>query len=115
MTNTEMKNIILDYLRKNKGTSYVEIERIFKENNFDYQGERSIISSGCPNVIFWSGWNENAIGIVRELSSSGEIEREPCDPIMYLIDGGSLDLPIQRTDKELKTPHWLPILFKIKN
>lgn len=40
MNKNQLKSEILEYIKAHAGTSFVEIERVFEENNFDYKGER---------------------------------------------------------------------------
>ncbi|HCY0842307.1 TPA: pathogenicity island protein, partial [Staphylococcus aureus] len=40
------------------------------------------------------------------------IEMDICEPIVYMVDGKGLDLPIVRS-KNIKTDHWLPVTFTI--
>ena len=115
MTDNEIKEKILDYVRKNEGTSYVEIERIFEENSFDYKGNlETTAGKEYPNVILWSGWNKRAFDIIKELLSSGSVIRQPCQPIVYMIDGKMLTYPIQKSSSSHNTPHWLPCAFSAK-
>ena len=79
MSDNHIKEEILDYIRKNNGTSYVGIERIFEENNFHYQGNlEEIVSEQYPNIVLWAGWNEKALEIFREILRSGSILGRCC-------------------------------------
>ncbi|EJA1950018.1 pathogenicity island protein [Staphylococcus pseudintermedius] len=97
-------------MKNHKETSFVEIERIFEENKFDYKGNGAYTSGENDNVIFWVGWNERAFDIVAGLKRDGYIEMNICPPMYYLIDGKSLNLPIVKS-KNIKTDHWLPVAF----
>ncbi|MDU0285670.1 pathogenicity island protein [Staphylococcus pseudintermedius] len=101
---------MLNYIKNHKETSFVEIERIFEENKFDYKGNGAYTSGENDNVIFWVGWNERAFDIVAGLKRDGYIEMNICPPMYYLIDGKSLNLPIVKS-KNIKTDHWLPVAF----
>lgn len=50
-----MKSIVLKYIRKNRGTSYAELERLFKKHGYDYSGNHEAISEKHSNVVFWCG------------------------------------------------------------
>ncbi|ELJ9084608.1 pathogenicity island protein, partial [Staphylococcus pseudintermedius] len=106
----KLKKEILNYIKNHKETSFVEIERIFEENKFDYKGNGAYTSGDNDNVIFWVGWNERAFDIVAGLKRDGYIEMNICPPMYYLIDGKSLNLPIVKS-KNIKTDHWLPVAF----
>ncbi|MEJ7373566.1 pathogenicity island protein, partial [Staphylococcus epidermidis] len=47
-----------------------------------------------------------------ELKRDGLIEMDICPPIIYLVDGKGLDLPIVKS-KYIKIDHWLPVAFNI--
>ncbi|EQA7714421.1 pathogenicity island protein [Staphylococcus pseudintermedius] len=110
MNKHKLKKEILNYIKNHKETSFVEIERIFEENKFDYKGNGAYTSGDNDNVILWVGWNERAFDIVAGLKRDGYIEMNICPPMYYLIDGKSLNLPIVKS-KNIKTDHWLPVAF----
>ncbi|EZX20751.1 hypothetical protein V070_01815 [Staphylococcus aureus C0673] len=114
MNKSNIKKIICDYISKNDVTSFVEIERIFEENNFKYKGELSQTGSKTPHVVFWIGWNMTAIEIIQELMAEERIFMEACEPIIYVIDGVTIDLPIPKKANFTK-PHWIPVAFSSKN
>lgn len=100
---------VLEYIQENPGTSYAEIERVFEEAGFDYEGEFEIYVD--ENVIFWTGWNEKAIKIMIELQQTGLVSKEPADLAVYLIAGKCLQLPLVVDIQQFSTPHWLPVAF----
>ncbi|HDD0568388.1 TPA: pathogenicity island protein [Staphylococcus aureus] len=112
MNKNQLKSEILEYIKAHAGTSFVEIERVFEENNFDYKGVGAYTSGQHPNVVFWVGWNQEAFDVIAELKKDGHIEMDICEPIVYMVDGKGLDLPIVRS-KNIKTDHWLPVTFNV--
>ncbi|KAF5059811.1 hypothetical protein DSECCO2_332310 [anaerobic digester metagenome] len=106
-----IKNEIMNYIKTHPGTSYVEIERLFDKLGFEWAGDYCLCSSKCSNVIYWSGWNNEAVQILNELQEEGFIEKTPTEPVIYLIDGKGLNLPLVKSFKQYKNPHWLPIVF----
>ncbi|AHN22053.1 hypothetical protein [Lysinibacillus varians] len=105
---------ILNYINQNPGTSYIEIERIFDANKFNYEGNLDICSSENRNIIFWRGWNEEAINILTELKRKELIEEVATSKFVYLIDGKVLNLPLVTGAYNYKKHHWLPTVFKVK-
>lgn len=112
MNINHLKSEILEYIESHDGTTFVEIENVFEENNFNYKGDGAYTSGQHPNVVFWIGWNQEAFNIIAELKRDGLIEMDICPPIIYLVDGKGLDLPIVKS-KYIKTDHWLPVAFNI--
>lgn len=110
----ELKNKIVKYISNNQGTSFAEIENIFEENDYEYSGNIAFCNSKNTNIVFWSGWKQEAINIVLELLNDKKIEMKPCELLIYLVDGKSLKLPILNKLSDAKELCWLPVSFKIK-
>jgi len=110
MTNKNIKNKVLDYIKNHEETSFVEIERIFEEYDFDYEGDLVLSGTNNENIIFWLGWNKEAIEVITELMAEEKIYMDACQPLYYLIDGKSIDLPIPKKSGT-KKPHWVPVAF----
>lgn len=75
MNKNQLKSEILEYIKGHAGTSFVEIERVFEENNFDYKGDGAYTSGQHPNVVFWVGWNQEAFDVIAELKKKMDILR----------------------------------------
>ena len=52
MNINHLKSEILEYIESHDGTTFVEIENIFEENNFNYKGDGAYTSGQHPNVVF---------------------------------------------------------------
>ena len=113
----EVKAKVYEYIKKQGGVSYAEIERYFEELGYNYKGENVCCSSVNPNVVFWEGWHKQAYSILTELLQEKKISREPAPWWGYLVDGKGLSLPVLPdfpSLKELtkvKREYWLPCLF----
>lgn len=107
-----MIDIIYDYIKRKGGVSFVEVEQIFTENGFDYEGDM-MIACPIPNVIVWGFWNSAAIEIMYSLKSMG-VELQTSSPLVYYIDGKALNLPLCKSDKGYrKELHWLPAVMNV--
>lgn len=106
-----IKTDVLNFIKNHKGTSYVELESLFDKLGFEWRGNLETCSDVCDNVIYWYGWNKEALNILNSLQHDELIEKQPADLLVYLIDGKRLDLPLVKKFKEYKTPHWLPVVF----
>lgn len=116
MNKQHLSAVILDYIATNSEASYAEIELLFDKNGFDYRGDIEIHSSTNDNVIFWAGWNEEAVSLIGELIKTGKIKRIARDrslyPIVRLMDGKAMPYPLLRENPDrIKHPHWLPCVF----
>lgn len=111
MKHEEVKQRVLDYITRNSGTTYAEIERVFNMNGYPFKGNLLSCSNRCENVVLWSGWTKDAFLIISDLLESGLIHREPCRTLLYMIDGKALTFPVVKRFMQYKTPHWLPTVF----
>ncbi|MCN0156676.1 pathogenicity island protein [Staphylococcus epidermidis] len=110
-----MKNIqskLIDYIKNNTGTSFVEIEKVFEQNDFDYTGQGAYTSAENNNIVFWYGWNKQAFDVVSELVNEGLIDMKICELVIYMVDGKELNLPVLKS-YDIDTYHWLPITFSV--
>ncbi|MCI2789739.1 MULTISPECIES: pathogenicity island protein [Staphylococcus] len=107
-----IKNELVDYIKNNAGTSFVEIEKVFDENDFDYKGQGAYTSAENNNIVFWYGWNKQAFDVVSGLVNDGVIEMSRCESIIYIVDGKGLNFPILKSD-DVETYHWLPVTFSL--
>ena len=115
MTKHDITAKILKYIKKNNGVNYAQIEHIFEECDFRYQGSlEEIVSEQYPNIVLWAGWNEEALEILGELLRSGSVVRVPYELLIYMIDGKMLTYPIQKDSRSHSSPHWLPCVFTAK-
>lgn len=108
----EMEIKTFDYIRKNKSVSWAELEYFFNAIGFDYAGDFNIQAGEIENVIYWIGWNREALEIIAGLLKRGKIKKIPAKELTYLLDGKCLKYPIARRTKIYKNPHWLPIVFE---
>ncbi len=110
----KIKEEVYKFIKEHEGTSYVELEELFNRLGFNWQGNLEICSDVNDNVVFWAGWNKEAIELINDLQRESLIEKVPGHYVMYILDGKTMNLPLVRGYKEYKTPHWLPVLFTAK-
>lgn len=113
MEKEKIKRVVLDYINQNDAVSYAELEWLFEQNRYDYKGDLMACSDQNEHVVFWSGWSQEAFDLVGELIGDDLIHRVPADPLVYLIDGKGLRLPVVKRFIPYKTDHWLPVVFRI--
>lgn len=111
MLEDNVKQSILEYIRKYGSATYSEIEDVMTAAGYEWAGTLCTCSDQNSNVIFWEGWNRAAFALVSEMRTSGVISREPCHPLIYLIGGKYLTLPLVKRKTAYKEEHWLPCLF----
>lgn len=113
MNQKEMERKLVAYINQNNHVSFVDIERLFRENQFAYEGDRAIIINNDNNLLIWEGWNDIACNIINRVVALGLVIISRTIPTTYIIDCGGLNLPIakQWNNRRYKTPHWLPVVF----
>lgn len=103
---------IIEKTFKDDFVSFVEIERIFDENKFDYKGTRIIRHPEYPNLVIWAEWNQEAVDIVEEIVVNRDICLQTSHPLIYFIDGDRLTIPVAENIKEYKEERWLPMVLR---
>lgn len=113
MTREQIKAEVLAYIKEHPGTSYVEIEQVFDRCGFDWKGELESYAGANEAIVFWVGWNIEAFKIIDELMREKLIDRDPCQALIYLVDGKAPNYPqLRGRPEKVKRPHWLPCTFK---
>ena len=101
-----MKEEILKCISKG-GVSFVELSREVPGFNGDYQYGNS------HNWIYWSNISEEAAKTLKQLKDENIIDATPCEPLIYMIDGGYLPLPLVKSNRIYKKPHWMPMTWSL--
>ncbi len=113
MNKNELKQVIMNYIERNAGTTFAELERLFERYGYDYIGDHEYTAADDPNHIYWLGWSSEYFSIMRELRQDGYIVMKPASTLIYMIDGKGLTFPVAKTERRKKNPHWLPVSFSI--
>lgn len=99
---------IATYVRGREGVTYVELRNQFPE----FQGDQQISLTGNPNIILWTGVSAEFAEAMEAARVAGDIHPYPTSVLVYIHDGGMLQLPVLTADQlKCKTPHWLPLVF----
>lgn len=109
----EVKQAVLEYIKKRSGVTYVEIEKVFDRMGFDWRGDTGMVCHHGKNILFWDGWTQEAFDILNELEKEKKIFKQSTLNIVYLADGKAFNLPIATDIKRYKELHWLPVVFNV--
>ena len=68
-------------------------------------------------VILWGGLTQAGADAVSALRSDPRVVMEPCDPLVYLVDGMSMRLPVLtpamiNARRKHQKDTWLPVVFR---
>lgn len=101
-----MRQEILDCISKGS-VSFVELSREVPGFNGEYQ------YGNKHNWIFWSNISLEAANTLKQLKDENIIDATPCDIMIYIIDGGYMNLPLVKANRTYKKPHWIPMTWSL--
>ena len=91
----------------NKGNvSFAELERIEGFGG----GDLEMCIPG-HNLVMWQGLTSEAGDALEELREL--IHPKPTSVLVYLIDGKVPHLPVVKSGRRYKKPHWAPLIFNL--
>ncbi|WP_121744912.1 pathogenicity island protein [Natronorubrum halophilum] len=107
-----LKEMVYEYVEERQGVSFVELEGLL-EDEIEIEGEQWIASTIDPKINFWVGLSEEFSDLIIDMLSDEELYVDPCQPIVYMVDGKVPDLDIvkQPPADGYKTERWLPVAF----
>ncbi len=110
MTAQEMADRILDLIAMRNDTTFAEIFNVIGE-----EAKGDLIWEISPNTVLWTGMSQALLDAFKIMHD--KIIPHPTDFLVYLYDGGALDLPVAKTISRTgyKKPHWLPVVFRFRN
>lgn len=113
----EAKEAVLEYVRYNRGASFVELEDVLKEKGLvrpTPEGTSEVIKAhGYENIILWESTNSLIVEAFISLVAEGKVVPHPTHELVYLMDGKSLAYPLVKKAKDYKETHWLPITLSL--
>lgn len=107
-----IKEAIADKVMTYDHVSFVEVQKIFDSHNFDYNGNRMLCHPEYPNLVFWTGWNDAAVEIIGQVLDEFQICMTTTSELIYLIDGGGLNLPVAKNMKSYRKARWYPVVLR---
>lgn len=107
-----MRDKIIEKIMKDDHVSFVEVEKLFDESGFEYKGSRVMRLCEISNLIVWGEWNQEAIDLINDILEKESIALQMCQPLIYLIDGKGINLPIAKSIRPYKTERWIPMVFR---
>ena len=107
-----VENVIAFIKKVGGGVSFVELINHFKDTNGCK--ELSIRGNSYSNIVLWTGMSEKFCDVMENVEASSEIEMVQVNPVVYVIDGILLRLPIAQSMRHYKSPRWLPVAYDLK-
>ena len=105
-----IKKQIIEELENNGDLYFNEIEKIFKRNNFNYEGDNWIYYPNNETVAIWFNWNSEAIAIVREILEEKIGGLKPMMQIEMLMMGKFFKFELAKDPTRVyKNVRWFPM------
>lgn len=99
--------------RQQTGTSMVEIVNALRADGHDTEGDLGMEHPRVPNGYVWAGINRTVVDALNELFTARLVHYYPTTPLVYMVDGAMLRLPIAKRPPSggYKEPHWIPVVI----
>ena len=110
----KLANEISDYCSKNDWVSFWELTNHLRSRGFVVDGNLELCCPTEENVVYWSCMSLPYSQAVARLRLNEKIFLHPVPVTTYLVDGGTLSLPVATgvADGKLTTPYWLPVCLR---
>lgn len=107
-----LDDAIVEYVRRMDWVSFPELERNLKPY-LDCRGDWALTTKENSNVIFWCGMSRPFFDLISGLLTAQRVHLHQASMLTYMIDGGMLKMPLVKSVKPYKTPHWLPVCLRV--
>jgi hypothetical protein len=95
------------YIKDRDYVSFAELTREFGK------GDRSMCFAEYPNLVVWAGLSDDTAIALEKLLSAKRVFMRPTVPFVYMADGAVLKLPIAKSKRHYKKPHWAPMTLRV--
>jgi hypothetical protein len=93
--------------------TFVELQRLLAPG-MTVNGDTAMYAGrAAGNLVMWAGMSDQFFDLVDGLLTAKKIFTHPASTMTYLIDGGSLRLPLAKRAGPYKKPRWLPVCFRV--
>jgi len=103
---------LLSEIRKILQRDHVTFAELSRLDGFSGDLQIWINHDRVSNVIIWSGISQEGVDALETIRQEGEYEMTPTPILTYLIDGAALNLPIAKSARHYKKPHWSPTVLR---
>lgn len=109
-TAEEIRDVILAFAKQRQtGISFVELVEAVGEEDAKGDLEWYLEDKNFSNCLLWAGISQRFIDGMR--MARPHLEIHPAHILVYFCDGRVPRLPIAKSAKHYKTPHWIPAVF----
>lgn len=99
------KKALLEFVRSRDAVTFEDLEALFKEKRYDYQGDTGIMT-GRSRLVLWHGWNHRTCKLFYELVAEGKL-------LLYSTSMNRAPVPPAfRSITKLSQAEFVPVLIK---
>jgi len=100
------------FVKQRDYVTFVEIQNL--RGRGALRGDCGLEIPGREDLVLWGGMSDELGEALDELIRAGRIHLVPASRLTYLVDGGSMRLPLAKRPmgKPYKKPHWLPCCLR---
>lgn len=112
MQRNEIKRTVEAMVRKLGTVSFAEIRRELGTAVFD--GDANICLR--QELYAWVHMSHDVALAITELTApeSGPLMYMQCPPMIYMIDGAMLPIPVAKSIRDYKRPRWVPVVLEVR-
>jgi hypothetical protein len=110
-TSGDIEGAILALVGRRDWVTFVELEREL-EPYVEVRGDRAIELEEFANIIVWASMSAELVDAVLRLNRAGRIHFHSTSALTYLIDGGTLKLPLAKGARAYARPRWAPMCLR---
>ena len=75
-------------------------------------GEGGYTIEPVENWFVWVSMTLEVLEALRHVVDNKHFHFEPCPYLVYLLDGCTLQMPLVKSARKYKTPHWVPTVIR---
>jgi hypothetical protein len=107
----ELAADVLAYIESHDHVTFAELARKWPDE-FTGGDLALLVHPDYPNMLLWSGVTEKGVAALDFVRPKTDLI--PTVLLTYLIDGATLKLPIAKSARKYKKPHWVPSVLRPK-
>jgi hypothetical protein len=104
------------YIISKDSVTMVEIERIASKH-IQIEGPFQWCYYGAESTVIWDQMSSQFLEVMREISVRKKVISKPVSPLVYRMDGKSLEsrYPVTSMVNNYDIDHWMPLSFSAAN
>jgi|ERR1051326_555600 hypothetical protein len=106
-----MDETITEHIREALRIDHVSFAELSRIDGF--KGNLALVLDKNPNIILWTGMSEAAVASLNALLKEDYCHIHPTTTLVYMIDAQMPQMPLAKSNRKYKDPHWAPVTLKL--